>query len=73
MITLIAAKFTQPGQNSQRYIGSTAPGIPTISMIEGNKYTLNWTKSTDNYIVSHYEVWNDNELLASTRWDNFNY
>jgi len=59
------------GRIAKDTLAPTAPGIPTISAIEGNKYTLNWTKSTDNYIVSHYEVWNDNELLARTRWDNF--
>ena len=49
----------------------TTPGTPQITAIEGNKYTLEWTKSYDNLIVSHYEVWNDHELLSTTRWDNF--
>jgi hypothetical protein len=49
----------------------TTPGVPSITSIEGNRYTLEWTKSTDNIVVAHYEVWNDSELLATTRWDNF--
>jgi hypothetical protein len=49
----------------------TTPGRPEITGIDGNIYTLEWTKSYDNLIVSHYEVWNNNDLLATTRWDNF--
>lgn len=49
----------------------TTPGIPQVVAIDDNKYSLNWTKSTDNYVVAKYEVWNENELLTTTRWDNF--
>lgn len=52
-------------------ISPTTPGIPSITSIIGNRYTFGWSKSTDNIVVSHYEIWNNNELLATTRWDNF--
>ena len=63
--------FLNRGIISKDIINPTTPGIPYITAIEGNRYTLEWTKSTDNIVVANYEVWNNNELLATTRWDNF--
>lgn len=49
----------------------TSPGAPLVYSVDENKYTINWAKSTDDYVVAHYEVWNGNVLLTTTQWDNF--
>lgn len=48
----------------------TTPGIPRIVRGSNNTYTFDWTVSTDNIIVAGYELWGDDKLLATTRWDN---
>jgi hypothetical protein len=53
------------------FMPPTTPGTPYITSIKGNVYTFEWEPSNDNIIVSHYEVWNEDVLLATTRWDNF--
>ena len=63
--------FLNRGIISKDIINPTTPGIPSITSVIGNRYTFKWSKSTDNIVVSHYEIWNNNELLATTRWDNF--
>jgi|GEM_PF-2130006 len=63
--------YLNRGYINKDVISPTTPGIPSITSVIGNRYTFGWSKSTDNIVVSHYEIWNNNELLATTRWDNF--
>lgn len=58
------------GQIAKDLTPPTTPGIPRIVKSINNTYTFDWTGSTDNIIVAGYELWGDDKLLATTRWDN---
>jgi hypothetical protein len=44
----------------------SVPGNPTAENIDMSSFTLVWNASTDNVLVSHYEVYKDGSYLLTT-------
>lgn len=49
-------------------LDTIAPEAPKVSMVEvnGSIVTMNWDHAKDNYLVSYYNLWVDDELVGTT-------